>query len=104
MSLDLYVCALDLDKFRAVLGSGDRKLLGRVTTKMRAEIESYDNYFLGSEAGTQPLALVIAKVIDGELDSTPCRFQFEGAAAMIADAMGKSLPVVTLREAKGAFC
>src|SRR5262245_33588926 len=104
MSLDLYVCMLDLEKFRAVLGSGDRNLLRRITRQLRAEIESYDAYFLGSEPGAQPLAVVIAQIIDGKLDPSTPRFQFEGAAVMIADALGELLPVETLREASGAFC
>jgi hypothetical protein len=95
---------LDLEKFRAVQGSGDRSLLREITTKARAEIENYDRQFLESEGGAQPLAEVIAQIIDGRLDPDTPRFQFEGAAAMIADAMGEPLPVESLREARGAFC
>lgn len=102
MSQDLYVCAIDLAKFRAVLGSGDQDLVRHVITKMHREIQGYDQYFLG-EPGVLPLGLVITRVIHGDLTS-PCPFQFEGAAAIIADAMGTPLPVTTLREAKAAFC
>lgn len=104
MSLDLYVCAIDLMKFCAVFGTGDRKLFNCITSKRRAEIVSYDNYFLGSEPSVKPIESVIKQIIDGKLDPDTPKFQYEGAAAIIADVIGEPLPVETLREAKAAFC
>jgi len=104
VSLDLFVSALDLTRFRAVQGSGDRDLLGQIITKARAEIENYDRQFLDSEPGAQPMAAVIAQIVVGKLEPRTPRFQFEPASAMIADALGHPLSVETLREARGAFC
>jgi hypothetical protein len=103
VSLDLYVCALDLGKLGTLQGCGDRKLLRRIVTQMRTEIQSYDKYFLDSEPRVQPLARVISQIIQGELDPNTPRFQFEGATAIIADAIGKPLATEIFCEAKGAF-
>jgi len=103
MSLDLYVCALDLEAFGAVSGSRSRALLDRVAATMKLELHGYDRYFVGQQAGVRPLLAVIEQIINGQLDAGTPVFQLEAAAAMIADTMGNALPVETLREAKGDF-
>jgi hypothetical protein len=106
MSRDLYVSKLDLEKFRAVQGSGDEELLRRLLEDKRVEIEQLDRHFreLTAPHPYVPLAVALEQIINGRIDegSTP-RFPFESAAALIADHLGEPLENTWLFEAKESF-
>ena len=104
MSQDLYVSALDLSMFRAAMGSDDRKMLARILASRKDDIAGYDSYFARSNPPARPLALVIEEVITGKLLKGTPAWQYEGAVAQIADALGTPLHVEVLFEARAAFC
>jgi hypothetical protein len=106
MSRDLYVLLLDLDKLKGVQGSGDRRLLKRILREKEAELLGYDECFRKDPALAPyaPLATAIEQIIIGPLQrQRTLHFQFEAAAAMIADILGKPLASEPLMEARERF-
>jgi hypothetical protein len=100
MSENLYVCSIDLSRFRGVQGSGDRRLLKRILATKAADIDEYDSYFADSDPPARPLADVIEEIVVGKFAPASPRWQYEWAAVMIANALGTSLNVEALQEAK----
>jgi hypothetical protein len=94
MSRNLYVSALDLEKFRSVQGSRDEALLDSALDRNRELIVEHDRYFRTFPGITRytPLAEALAQIVRGEVDRTLSPlFQFEHAAALLADFLGERL-------------
>ena len=106
MSRDLYVCMIDLEKFKSVAGSGDRELLERVLHDRQDLIAAHDEDYRESwplESYT-PLSVALGQIITGTIDPglTP-RFQFEHAVALLADALGEPLETIAFLETRAPF-
>jgi hypothetical protein len=106
MSIDLIVSALDTTRFYTVCGGKDEELLQRVLKAKGVEIASHDEYFrdwVGPDK-YQSLRVAIRQIISGTIDGgLEPLFQFEHAAAMIADVVGMPLESEILMDAKEAF-
>lgn len=106
MSKDLLVTVLDLTRFERAVGSRDQELLRLVLGEKSPEIAAHDDYFRDWVEGGRydSIALAITRIINGDLGA-PLEplFQFEHAAAMIADAMGIPLDSEALTEVKEDF-
>lgn len=89
MSVSLHVLLLDLAKFKAIQGSGDHRLLRKILREKKEDSADQDE-FLSSDDLT--VAEAIGHVIDGKIDpkARPL-FQYEHAAAVIADTIGEVL-------------
>lgn len=104
MSQDLVVIAIDLDRFQAVFGSRDKRLLESVLTTKALEIAHHDEYFRDwVETGQyRSMREAIEQIVDGRPQrSFQPLFQFEHAAAMLADVMGEPLesdPFIEVKE------
>ena len=106
MSSDLHVSALDLNQLRALQGSGDEALLASILERNHDYLMDHNEYFRGFP-GVQrytPLAEAVKQIVRGQIDPdlTP-RFQFEHAAALLADSLGEQLDASLFAECTPAF-
>ena len=97
---------LDLDRFGAISGSWDRRLLNRILTRRSDEIASHDAYLISLEdpATYTSLKAAIERIFEGRVDDTLTpRFQFEHAASLIAEELGEPLETDLWTDAKEDF-
>ncbi len=97
---------LDLAKFKAIQGSKDEGLVNAIRQTREEEIRHHDDYFRDWVDGNSYSSLMVAveQIVNGRVDSKLApMFQFEHAAAIIADVVGHSLDADLLTEAKEAF-
>lgn len=106
MSRDLYVSALDPEQLRALQGSGNQALLASLLDDNRDRVSDHDEYFrtFPGVARYVPLAEALGQIVYGRVnrDLTPI-FQFEHAAALLADSLGERLPANLFAECTPAF-
>jgi hypothetical protein len=97
---------LDIERFRSLQGSNDDALLASVLDRSRDLIARHDEYFRGFPDVVRyaPLAEAIEQILRGKIDSglTPL-FQFEHAAALLADTLGERLDAGLFSECAPAF-
>ncbi len=106
MSVDIYVSMLNLQKFQAIERSNDRELLRKIKNDHEKDIIDRDEYFRNilSIEPYLPLNVAIEQIIFGQSyrKISPC-FQYEHAAAIIADTMGEHLDTASFQECNRDF-
>jgi hypothetical protein len=104
MSLNLYVYRLDIERFCAVQGSGDKDLLSRVMADNQAQIREYDAACRERFKNYLPLADAVERIIEGTVDDqVEPLSQYEQAAAIIAATLGDLLDSSALMESSPAL-
>lgn len=106
MSRSLYVSSIAIDRLVAVFGSADTALLDRVKHDAAERLRRHDAYFatFPGVAVYHPLAEALELIVRGKPDPrfTPL-FQFEHAAAVLADTLGEPLDSDLFQECSPSF-
>jgi hypothetical protein len=106
MSQTLYISAIDLDRLVAVFGSDDTAMLDAVLRRAAVQTQRHDVYFATFPDVTvyRPLAEALEQIVRGAPDPhfSPL-FQFEHAAALLADTLGKPLDAECFKETSPSF-